>query len=169
MPHTQGKLNFPPWAHSQNRGWDPQQHVTKSWLSPHQHWKHAFEIMIEAPSPRNHAPCLDISSQHTFWLSFTRSLQPLNAQIKLRSSAMVFIPHRTVQFYSPLQYRSSSSDPSLKTLSLEDLRFPPKCAPWALFSPNSCCSSCFNIFFNQIWPVLSLFFMCSNIYISTIE
>ena len=73
MPHPQGKLNSPAWAHSQNRGRDPQQHVTKSWLSPHQHWKHAFEIMIETPSPRNHAPCLDFSSQHTFWLSFTWS------------------------------------------------------------------------------------------------
>ena len=115
MPHPQGKLNSPAWAHSQNRGWDPQQHVTKSWLSPHQHWKHAFEIMIEAPSPRNHTPCLDISSQHTFWLSFTWSLQPLNAQIKLRSSAMVIIPHRTVQFFPPSQFGSSPSDPRIRS------------------------------------------------------
>jgi len=114
MPHPQGKLNFPAWAHSQNRGWDPQQHVTKSWLSPHQHWKHAFEIMIETPSPRNHAPCLDISSQHTFWLSFTWSLQPPDAQIKLRSSAMVIIPHRTVQFF-----HHHNLDPHLLTQELD--------------------------------------------------
>ena len=63
-----------------------------------------------------HAPCLDISSQHTFWLSFTWSLQLLNAQIKLRSPTMVIIPHRTVQFYSPSQFRSSSSDPRIRSL-----------------------------------------------------
>ena len=63
-----------------------------------------------------HAPCLDISSQHTFWLSFTWSLQLLNARIKLRSPTMVIIPHRTVQFYSPSQFRSSSSNPRIRSL-----------------------------------------------------
>jgi hypothetical protein len=70
MPHTQGKLNSPAWAHSQNRGWDPQQHVTKSWLSPHQHWKHAFEIMIETPSPKSCALLGHQLSTHLLLIEF---------------------------------------------------------------------------------------------------
>ena len=53
---------------------------------------------------------------------------------------------------------------SLKTLSLEDLRFPTKCAPKkSALLTEVLKQPLLNILFNQIRSFLSLFFICSNI------
>jgi hypothetical protein len=56
---------------------------------------------------------------------------------------------------------------SLKTLSLEDLRFPTKCAPKkSALLTEVLKQPLLNMLFNQTRSFLSLFFICSNIWIS---
>ena len=88
---------------SPNRGWvhiNIENMPSKSWLRPH-----LLEIMRPAWTSALNTP--------SDWA--LHDLQPLSAQIKLRSSAMVIIPHRTVQFFPPSQFGSSPSDPRIRS------------------------------------------------------
>ena len=88
--------------------------LSKSWLRP---TATCHQIVVESTSTlktclRNHdlgpissKSCALLGHQLSthllieFYMIFNH--QPLSAQIKLRSSAMVIIPHRTVQFFPP--------------------------------------------------------------------
>ena len=88
---------------SPNRGWvhiNIENMPSKSWLRPH-----LLEIIRPAWT----------SALNTPYDWVLHDLQPLSAQIKLRSSAMVIIPHRTVQFFPPSQFGSSPSDPRIRS------------------------------------------------------
>ena len=103
-------------------------------------------IIWAAPSRRTP------ESAPTSWIS-SRSIW-LNIFLKL------FAPH--IYFNHTTLMKQS-----LKTLSLEDLRFPTKCAPKkSALLTEVLKQPLLSMLFNQIRSFLSLFFICSNIWIS---